>query len=612
MKHINFLLLAILFSLFALGQGRNCPSIVDLTQMQIQDPARYQRFVDLENFTANYVANQGNPNQRLINPNGIIIIPVVVHVLHRGESEGTGRNISLAQIQSQIDVLNEDFRRLNADRVNTPAPFVPVASDYNFEFGLACQDPNGNTTNGVVRRQTNKNSFTYISLGGRPDENAMGIKMTNISGSDPWPTNNYLNIWVCDFGDGTLGYATFPADFATSPNVDGVVIDFTAFGRTGNVSPPFHLGRTATHEVGHWLNLRHINGDAKCGDDFVGDTPQQRVLNFGCPGFPHPSNCPGNGANGDMFMNYMDYTDDGCMNIYTNGQRLRGRAIFAPGGPRAAFLDNYFHFIPPNAAIRCSGNVKLFNPNCLSPITWNIVSGPATISGGQNTNEVTLQSTSDGIVTLNATAGNYITADININVNFLPPVAPLITNLNFDRFCGTFMEAYSNNPPSATGYIWDLNFGQVTQNSSSNYFYVNPLINSPQTGQSYYNYLSVQATNACGVSAPSETRQFTVGPVPSSCGQPGGTCETGCSNCCPILLRVSPNPSSDNMTVETTNNSTFMKLRVIDKMGNVKKEFNYPAHTKKVIIRLADLPANLYRLQATDGKNWTTVSFSKQ
>jgi hypothetical protein len=231
--------------------------------------------MNLEAFTANYIANQNGGNQRLINVNGIITIPVVVHVLHCGENIGEGRNISDAQIQSQIDVLNEDFRRLNANSSNTPAAFLPVAADYGFEFRLACTDPNGVGTNGIVRKKIDKNHFEYLSSGNGSDENAMGIKISSSHGDDPWPTNRYLNIWVCDFSDGTLGYGTFPADFATSPNVDGVVINTTAMGRVGNVSAPFNGGRTATHEIGHWLNLRHIWGDANCGDDFVFDTPTQ-------------------------------------------------------------------------------------------------------------------------------------------------------------------------------------------------------------------------------------------------------------------------------------------------------------------------------------------------
>ena len=151
------------------------------------------------------------------------------------------------------------IRRLNADRVNTPAAFIGVASDYLFEFRLACQDSAGNVTNGVVRKLTSQTGFYWIpDQNNEPDENGMGIKMTNRFGSDPWPTNRYLNIWVCDFVDGTFGYSTFPADYNSRPRVDGVVIETTAFGRVGNVVAPFDKGRTATHEIGHWLNLFHI------------------------------------------------------------------------------------------------------------------------------------------------------------------------------------------------------------------------------------------------------------------------------------------------------------------------------------------------------------------
>jgi hypothetical protein len=296
-----------------------------------------------------------------------------------------------------------------------------------------------------------------------------------------------------------------------------------------------------------------------------------------------------------MFMNYMDYTNDGCKNIYTNGQRLRGRALFAAGGPRAAFINNYFSIQQPATTLNCIGTVNLFNLNCL-PVAWAVVSGPATISSSNNTS-ASLSISASGVVVLRATAGNYI-SEANINVNTNPPAAPTITNLNFDRRCGTFMEAYSSNPAGATGYVWNLNFGLVQD--GSNYFYVSPLINNPQPGLSYNNYLSVQAKNSCGLSTPSETRQFTVGPVPSDCGNGG-----------PILLRVSPNPTSGALTVETTSNKEFTKLRITDKMGQVKKQFNY-APSKKVTLNVADLPADIYRIQAFIGNIWITVSFIKQ
>lgn len=162
------------------GQERSCGANIDLAWLQANAPARYQRFIDLENFTADYSNNQVPNNSRLINGNGLIIIPVVVHVLHRGEPEGNGFNISMTQIQSQIDVLNEDFRRLNSDAINTPAVFLPVAADFQIEFRLACLDPNGNPTDGVVRKATTISTFYSLVPDPRPDgttnEEAIGIK----------------------------------------------------------------------------------------------------------------------------------------------------------------------------------------------------------------------------------------------------------------------------------------------------------------------------------------------------------------------------------------------------------------------------------------------------
>ncbi len=176
MKKLLLLFSLTFITLFTFGQGRNCPSVVDLSLMQTQNPARYQQFMNLESFTTNYINNQGGANYRLADPNGLIIIPVVVHILHRNEAVGTGLNISLAQIQSQIDVLNEDFRRLNVNRINTPAAFTGVASDYNFEFRLACQDPNGNSSNGVTRRFTSKTGFQFsANSNGTANENSIGI-----------------------------------------------------------------------------------------------------------------------------------------------------------------------------------------------------------------------------------------------------------------------------------------------------------------------------------------------------------------------------------------------------------------------------------------------------
>ena len=243
---------------------------------------------------------------------GIAVIPVVVHVVHNPSSPE--QNISEAQIRSQIDVLNRDFRKQNPDIVSIPAAFQPVAADTRIEFVFATTDPNGNPTNGITRTTTTATGFI--------DDDR--VKSVATGGANPWSSDRYLNIWVCLLNGGLLGYAQFPGGPAAT---DGVVITHTGFGTTGTAAAPFNLGRTATHEIGHWLNLRHIWGDDGngCnGSDFVDDTPNQAGANTGLPSFPHVT-CS-NAPNGDMFMNYMDYTDDAGMFMFTTGQVVRMQA----------------------------------------------------------------------------------------------------------------------------------------------------------------------------------------------------------------------------------------------------------------------------------------------
>ncbi len=241
---------------------------------------------------------------------GVTVIPVVVHVVWRTNAE----NISDAQIASQIAVLNRDFRKTNADVGSTPSVFAPLCADARIEFELASTDPSGNPTDGIVRVKTTTAGFS--------DNNA--VKASSTGGADAWPADKYLNIWACRLAGGLLGYAQFPGGPAAT---DGVVIRDTAFGTTGTAAAPFNLGRTATHEIGHWLNLRHIWGDDGngCnGDDFVADTPNCAGANTGMPTFPRVT-C-NNGPNGDLFVNYMDYTDDAGMVMFTGGQVNRMQA----------------------------------------------------------------------------------------------------------------------------------------------------------------------------------------------------------------------------------------------------------------------------------------------
>ena len=250
-------------------------------------------------------------------PEAPVTIPVVVHVVYNRQSE----NISKAQIESQITVLNNDFGATNADKAQVPAVWQGLITDTNIRFALASEDPAGNSTTGITQTKTNRAAF------GVEDS----VKSAATDGVDPWPTDRYLNIWACTLEGGLLGYAQFPGG---PPETDGVVIRNTAFGTTGTVEPPFNMGRTGTHEVGHFLNLYHIWGlyDDCTGGDMVSDTPNAAGPNYGEPNFPQVS-C-NNGPNGDMFMNYMDYTDDACMCMFTAQQVARMMATLE--GPRSA------------------------------------------------------------------------------------------------------------------------------------------------------------------------------------------------------------------------------------------------------------------------------------
>ena len=258
------------------------------------------------------------------------VIAVVVHVLHNGTSIGVEANISDAQVLQQIRVLNEDFRRKNADAILTPAEFLPVAADANIEFVLAKQDPNGLPTNGIVRKQGPKTIYG-------PED------ATLIGQTSQWNPEEYLNVWVVPLVDPYLGYATFPTsdlpglNFAPSAAIrDGVTVDYLFFG-TGAGTAANTNGRTATHEVGHYLGLRHIWGDGGCEvDDFVLDTPNQdNPNNTICNANPTRFSC----GNSNMIQNYMDYTPDPCMNLFTKGQVERFDVVLA-NSPRRASLVN--------------------------------------------------------------------------------------------------------------------------------------------------------------------------------------------------------------------------------------------------------------------------------
>ena len=231
-------------------EARSCASDEVLQAQIAADPSFASRLENLESFTRTFVRNKAAG--RVESTLATINIPVVVHVVYNTSAQ----NISDAQVQSQIDVLNEDFNLQNSDNTLVPTHFSTVKANVGINFTVA---------------------------------------------------------------------------------TDGVVCLFSAFGRTGTLTANYNKGRTTTHEVGHWANLRHIWGDATCGNDFVGDTPQHNTSNGGCPAADHRSTCTGTPL--EMWMNYMDYTYDACMYMFSNGQKDSMLAVFAPGGPRASMVN---------------------------------------------------------------------------------------------------------------------------------------------------------------------------------------------------------------------------------------------------------------------------------
>ncbi len=304
-------LLLFFFSLTAFASAQRCATSEYMTDMAIMHPS-----------TKTDAVSDSTHTSRDTLPNEVIVVPVVIHILYNSNSQ----NISDAQILSQLNVLNEDYRRLNTDSVNTPAPFKGVAADSRITFRLAKVDPNGYYTTGIIRKYTNQGFFLS------DDE----MKFSSGGGDDAWDYHKYLNIWVCNLFGRTLGYATMPGGPAER---DGIVIQYTAFGTTGTVIAPYNKGRTTTHEIGHWLGLRHPWGDAVCGDDSIADTPPQEGATSGCPSFPQLSSCSIN-SYGNMFMDFMDFTDDACMNMFTKGQAAEMRGLFALGNIRNSILTS--------------------------------------------------------------------------------------------------------------------------------------------------------------------------------------------------------------------------------------------------------------------------------
>ncbi len=284
---------------------RACPSEEIRRDALNSDPTLMERYSSLERATEEYMQNS---ELGKVLADGTVEIPVVVNVLYRTNAE----NLSATRIAEQIAVLNADFSGTNTDASKIPAEFKTVAAgNTKVSFRLAK----------TVRKKTNKTRWSANDA----------MKRSSTGGIDATTPANYLNIWIVGNMSGILGYATFP-ESAGLWN-DGVVLAAPYVGKTGAASP-YNLGRTATHEVGHYLNLRHIWGDGNCATDYVADTPTQQSQNYGKPSYPQYDVC-GGVSRSVMFMNYMDYVDDAAMFMFSAGQKTRMNAVTNSSGARA-------------------------------------------------------------------------------------------------------------------------------------------------------------------------------------------------------------------------------------------------------------------------------------
>lgn len=263
-------------------------------------------------------------------------IPVIFHVIHNGEAIGNGSNIGNNFLTAQLQQLNDDFRKIAGTCGDSN---LSAAADTEVEFCLATIDPNGNPLGEPGVHRVNRNAAGFSA----PPFPRNYVNST-IKPATSWNPNQYMNVWVLDLQT-YLGYAQFPSQSGLpglsinggAANTDGVVVRYASVGSCTTPFPgaaPYNLGRTLTHEVGHWLGLRHIWGDGGCGvDDFCADTPASDMENYGCS-TGHVS-C----GTVDMIENYMDYTDDNCMNTFTNDQKARIKAVIA-SSPRRDFSNS--------------------------------------------------------------------------------------------------------------------------------------------------------------------------------------------------------------------------------------------------------------------------------
>jgi hypothetical protein len=561
---------------------RTCASD-DVLQAQLAaDPGLAQRMTAINQHALQYAASHVGTAQRTSAVS--VTIPVVVHVVYSTASE----NISDAQIQSQIDALNEDYHLLNADYTKTPSAFAGLVADVGIQFTLAKRDPNGNATTGIERKSQAAPSGGW----GTADK----IKKTTYGGLAAWNSSQYLNLWVGTIGGGILGYAQFPGGAAST---DGVVISPVYFGRTGTVTAPYNLGRTASHEVGHWLNLNHIWGDdngACTGSDNVSDTPNQGAENYGKPAFPHVS-CS-NGPNGDMFMNYMDYVDDAAMFMFSTGQSSRMNALFASGGARASLLTSQGGVAPggtttpPTTITYCASKGSSVAYEYVDLVQLGSINRSSGADGGYYNG--TALSTS---VAAGSTQTIYFSAGF--------------TGSAYTEYVKIYADWNQNGVFTDAGETIVSAAGSTSAATRSASFTV------PATAKSGSTRLRVvmsdnSATTSCNSYSYGETEDYTLNVT-------GGTARTesavvarnGNPNALPDQYTLYPNPATDVLRIARPLNADPEQpftVRVFDLRGAEIKGL----HLEDGQLNVAELRTGIYVLSVSDGSRTTHQRFAKQ
>lgn len=370
-----FALTATLFAATAAAQDsqeaekkiQRCSTHEYMQEMLANDPGWAARLQQMDQELANYTPSSTD--------RAVLRIPVVFHVVYQNATE----NISSTRLVDQLNVLTNDFRKMNTDTNLVPAPWKSIAADTEIEFCLATVDPYGQPTTGIERIETTVTSFSTDNK----------VKFAAQGGANAWPRDKYLNIWIADLGSQLLGYAQFPGGAAST---DGVVLHYKYTGTAGAVAP-YNKGRTGTHEVGHYFGLYHIWGDdfGSCsGSDNISDTPNQADENYGCPTYPLTDGCSATSP-GVMFMNYMDYTNDACMYMFTQGQKTRitqvmnsnnGRLALKQGlwqgcgvvsTPELPSFDQYIHVYPNPSAGEVNIQVDLIYAEDINVNIYNVL-----------------------------------------------------------------------------------------------------------------------------------------------------------------------------------------------------------------------------------------------